>query len=189
MFWFSLLSGVKGRKLKAGITFPVLAISLAVLIGCTTDLEDIDDTNYPGTMPLLLVGEWGYPSEGYVITEETLNYNSSGSYEDGDGITQYYDYSFAGDICFVSNFDSKSGVIIIEYTSPPPDPDPTRPFTAVYYRNLTGNSVQLANVVNLGDYSSADTETREKAISKFTRGNMPKYVDWSYVLPQTKIDP
>ena len=182
---FFLFSSVKaGKKRIVAIGFALTAmLLLALLLSCSTD--DADDTNYPGVLPSALVGKWafllpqtGLPLETYTITESSLAY----SYEDSEW--PEYNYSFIVDICFVSNFNSSSGVIIAKQTFPS-----ATPYTAIYYRNLSGSSVQLANVWDLLNNCSPDTASEEEAIALFTKGNMGKYVDWGYVQPQTKIAP
>jgi hypothetical protein len=159
---------------------------LLLMVGCELYGKlGVDDTNNPGSLPGLLKGEWVYikpgtstPAERYVITGETIEYGyGSGSPTD-----------FKGDIRFVSNYNSTSGVIIIEYTVQPSYPlYNDNSFYGIYYRNLKTNSVQLANAINLNDYSAPDTNTLEEAIEKFTRLKMSKYVDWSVVQPQVKV--
>jgi hypothetical protein len=153
----------------------------AFFSGCSTEPED--DTNHPGTLPAPLTGTWDSGWDQYVITGTTLAYNAG------------WEASFTGTIVFVSNHSNNSGVIIVRYTAPPTHNvwNTDKPFhvagydyTAVYFQNLTNTTVQLANVINLSDFSSVDTRTREEAESKFTRGNAGKYINWSVVTPFTK---
>ena len=182
MFYLFSKSKVK-RFLTGG--FVLLAL-IAVMTGCGTDL--VDDTNYPGVLPEGLVGEWifsgPYGDDTYIIEETILEYPAD------------FGFGYNGTIEFVSNYNSASGVIIIKYSATGrPDYDiwgTDEPFyngndyTAVYYRELGANTVQLAGVVNLIDWSSPATYTLEEAIAKFTRGNSGKYVDWGNVMPYTK---
>ena len=96
---------------------------------------------------------------------------------------EWGNFGFKGDIRFVSNYSSSSGVIIIELTQGASNPG--KPFTGIYYRNLTSSTVQLANAIN-PDYSSADTATLDEAKTKFTRNKMDTYVSWGIVQPYTK---
>ena len=177
-------------KLKRFLTGGFVLLTLvAVMTGCSTDAED--DTNYPGVLPEGLIGKWvfsgPYGDDTYIIGETTLEYPAD------------FGYGYDGTIEFVSNFNSASGVIIIKYSAAGrPDYDiwgTTDPFyngndyTAVYYRELKANAVQLAGVVNLADWSSPATFTLEEAIAKFTRGNAGKYIDWGSVMPYTKTSP
>ena len=145
-----------------------------------------DDVNKPGTLPELLRAEWVYtppgsptPSERYNIDEDTVQYGYGGGESDMD---------YEGNIRFVSNYSADSGVIIIEYTVPPSYPKYNgNSYFGIYYKNLTNDTVQLANPIN-ADYSSPDTETLEEAIRKFTRGKMGNYVDWGVVQPQKRVE-
>jgi len=147
-----------------------------------------DDSNIQGSLPSLLLGEWAFiqpglttPAERYVIEENTIQYGY------GEGESQY---DYKGDILFVSNYSADSGVIIIKYF------DTERPsytgyngnlFFGIYYRNLKNNTVQLANAINLSDFTAPDTKTPEEAIAKFTRLKMGNYVDWSAVQHQSRV--
>jgi hypothetical protein len=145
-----------------------------------------DDTNIQGALPDLLRGEWAYtppgsdiPSEAYRISGDTISYG----YGSGSSPTDY-----TGTIRFVSNYSSDSGLIIIEYASPPSYTLYNGlSFFAIYYRNLRPDTVQLANAINLADYSAPDTATLEEAVRKFTRMRMGNYVDWGVVQPQKRI--
>ena len=157
-----------------------------------------NDENIQGALPPLLRGEWVFiqpglstPAERYLIEENTIQYGYGASSEGGtenDGAESEYD--FKGTIHFVSNYSPDSGVIIIEYF------DSHRPsyagyngnsFFGIYYRNLKNNTVQLANAINLADFSAPDTATLEEAIAKFTRLKMGSYVDWSAVQHQSRV--
>jgi len=171
---FSFFSQVKVKRfLFAVLVFALLA---GVLGGCNSELEDDDVT--PGILPTGLIGEWsGEWEDGYSIEAANLQYISD------------YGFGFTGTISQVSNFSDDSGVIIVNYTVPPSyEGYNENPYTAVYYRNLTGASVQLANVTNLSDYSCADTATIEEAAAKFTLNDMADYVDWGFVSPYSKAD-
>ena len=142
-----------------------------------------DDTNIEGALPVQLLGEWVFPlnvpSERYVIAADIIEYGYGG----GESA-----YNFKSNIRFVSNFSANSGVIIIEYIDPPSyEKHNGNSFSAIYYRNLTNNTVQLANAINLADHASADTATLEEAIGRFTRLRMGNYVNWSVVQPQWRV--
>jgi hypothetical protein len=144
-----------------------------------------DDTNIEGALPDLLRGEWAYippgsdiPSEVYRISGDTISYG----YGSGSSSTDY-----TGTIRFVSNYSSDSGLIIIEYSSPPSYALYNGlSFFAIYYRNLRSGTVQLANAIN-PDYSAPDTVTLEEAIGKFSRMRMGYYVNWGVVQPQRRM--
>jgi hypothetical protein len=160
---------------------------LALFSGCELyGAAGGDDANIPGSLPPLLQGEWRYipassgaPADGYIITAATVEY----SYQGGSTNTDY-----KGTIEFVSNYSADSGLIIIAYTRKPGYPNYNgNDYFAIYYRRLKTDSVQLANTTILPAYTCPDTETLEEAKAKFTRLTMGNYVDWSVVLPQTRI--
>jgi len=169
------------------LTVFFLTVFLLLLAGC--DLYGKvggDDTNIQGALPERLRGEWTYtppgsviPSEKYSIEETALQYGYGGGESDTD---------YRGTICFVSNYSTDSGVIIIEYTESPFYQNYNgNPFGAIYYRNLTNETVQLANAIKLSDLSSDDAATLEEAVGKFTRLRMGNYVDWGVVQPQRRV--
>ena len=147
------------------------------------------DTNIQGSLPALLRGEWIYiqpglstPAERYVIEEDIIQYGFGGGKSE---------YDYKGDIRFVSNYSANSGVIIIEYI------DTQRPnyagyngnsFFGIYYRNLSKNTVQLANAIRLTDMSSPDTATLDEAIGKFTLSNRGTLVNWSNAQYQSRVN-
>jgi hypothetical protein len=146
-----------------------------------------DDANIEGALPYLLQGEWafipgtsGAPADGYLITGNLIEYVYHG--KDSAGM------DFKGDIVFVSNYSSDSGLIIIKYTVPPTYSGYNgNSFCATYYRGLRANSVQLANATAFPAYTCADTATLEEAKAKFTRMTMGNYVSWTVTQPQTRI--
>ena len=165
---FNYFSQVKAKGkifLFAALVFVFLT---AFLAGCSTDPED--DTNHPGKLPDSLVGTWTTIYDSFEINrtegKETLIYDDGG----------YFGYE--GTIMFVSNYDDRSGVIIIKY-SDDENKDKANPFHAVYYLNLkNGVSVELNNSFGPG-YSDADTATLDEAINKFTRGQMGNYMNFA----------
>jgi len=156
------------RVLFAGLVLVLLA---GFLGGCKNEVEDV---NEPGSLPSGLVGKWVTDYDSFEITTSTIKYDGGG----------YGDY--AGNIRFVSNYDSKSGVIIVQYTTGAPDA--AKPFHAIYYLNFTpGVSVELNNTwdATRDDYN-ADTATLDAAKEKFTKGKMGDWIDVSYSTPYTK---
>ncbi|MFP3040941.1 hypothetical protein LQZ19_03860 [Treponema primitia] len=164
--------------------FPLLFAAFLALSGC--DIYGTvggSDINIPGGLPFQLQGEWVYfsygnPSDSYTITDTEIIYHD----EAGDGT-----FGYAGTIRFISNFDRSSGVIIIEYTIRPAyDGYNGNDFFAIYYRNLTANTMQMANSTILPDNNCPDVKTLDEAVGKFTRMQMGKYVNWSIVQPYEK---
>ena len=165
-------SGKVKRVLFAGLVFVLLACFLG---GCKTEVEDESSTGLPDG----LLGKWvaGY-GDNYVIAKsgstETLKY--------------YYDSTTLGSegtIRDVTNFNSESGVIIVEYSSGLTNAD--RPFGAVYYLDFTGGTVSFNSAwdATAADYD-ANTATLDAAIAKFTQASMGNYIDVSYAVPYTK---
>jgi len=183
LFYFS---HKKAKSKSVVFAALVLVLLTAFMIGCKTESED--DTNIPGKLPATIISEWDCLGiELYTIAADTIEYEPG------------YKAAYKGTIEFVSNYSSDSGLIIVKYTTPPSHTiwenfvDTGKPFhvngydyTAVYYRNLTSSTVQLANVINLVNNSSVDTLTLDEAKTKFTKSNAGKYVDWNYVQSSTK---
>ena len=178
---FSFLSSFQKKVLTAFFVFGFLA---AGLTGCDSSIAD-NDANNQGTLPENLQGEWVFippgsntPADYYNISESTLRYVM----DDPD-----YGSDYAAAIRFVSNYSNDSGVIIIEYTQGyifGADYDVEYPFTGIYYKNLGGNTVQLANAYD--GSGRTETTTLDEAKAKFTRNKMDTYVSWTYVQPYTK---
>ena len=153
----------------------VLLIVAALLGGCNIGGED--DTNHEGTLPDGLRKTWNGSGDGYII-------GSSGPGDTNFQYTSDYEGAFTGIISFVSNYSADSGVIIVKYTDPPTHliwgTEQTfyngNDYTAIYYQNLSGNTVQLATAISLDDFSSVNTATLEEAKAKFTRSQIGNYV-------------
>jgi hypothetical protein len=177
------------RKFPPPLSYTFFALAVIILFsGCELyGMVGGDDTNIEGALPSLLQGEWAYipassgsPGDGYIITGNNIEYVYHG--------TDNIGADFKGTAVFVSNYNSSSGLIIIQYTVPPTYSGYNgNSFCAVYYRNLRSQSVQLANATTLPLNTCSDTATLEEAKVKFTRMTVGDYVDWSVVMPQTRI--
>ena len=168
MFLFFSVLSKKGFVKRERVTGLMLMLLLLVLSSCSTD---VDDTNYPGTLPASITGIWsfdGTDADRYTISAGTIRHEM---------VYEEVDYGFSGTIDFVSNYSTDSGVIIFKDSA-------DDKFKAVYYRDLTANTVRLADAYT--GFILAETITLEDAIAKFTRGNWGDYVDWGIVTPQTK---
>jgi len=146
-----MFSFISTQRVKKCFFMSFVFVLLAFfLIGCDSNG---DNATSGGSVPDGLVGKWA-SFDTYEISKTTINYFMPGS--EWEGVV-YPDTEFKGAIRSVSNFNNTSGVIIWQYIEGAPDP--SKPFTATYYRNLTAISVQLANVITLGTWESADTAT------------------------------
>ena len=167
---FSFFSQVRVKRVL--FTGLVLVLLAGFLGGCKTEPAD-DGVNKPGSLPNGLVGKWATAYDSFEITTGAIKYDDGG-----------YDYGYEGTIEFVSNYDSKSGLIIVKYTT---GGNATKPYHAIYYLNFTTGTVELNNTSDstVADYN-ADTATLEQAKEKFTKGSMGNYMDFSYSTPYTK---
>jgi hypothetical protein len=161
------------------ICFALLAMA-AVVTGCDTNLGS--DTNKEGALPNALIGKWSTAYDYFEISRvgdtEFLSYYDGG-----------YGGAYIGTIRYVSNYDSRSGLIIIQYNSGAPDS--SKPFHAVYYlKFVPGTSVELNNTyivsIPYPGNNNADTVTLAQAIAKFTRESMGNYMNFSYSTPYNK---
>jgi hypothetical protein len=137
---------------------------LAAVPGCDNGSTEDYDFNIWGELPDGLIGTWEFDNDNYYEIDGTsLKYVS---------IYESVNYGFEGEIKFVSNYDTSSGIIIFKYTSPT---DTAKPYSGTYYKELNASSVQLANAYN-PDWTPADFATLSEANSKFTKGNVGNYV-------------
>ena len=170
MLSFFSVSRTRGFVKRTKITGLILLVLLFVLGSCSGG-NDIDDTNYPGSLPVTLEGVWsfdGTDADRYTISSVAIQHEM---------VFGGFDYGFAGTIHFVSNYSNNSGVIIFKDSA-------DNKFKAVYYRDLTVGTVRLGDAYT--GFSMAETSTLEEAIAKFTQGQWGNYVDWGVVQPQSK---
>jgi hypothetical protein len=179
-----------------------LIIAVLFLAGCNNALsydaeETVSSRAVLDALPII-DGTWtysyNYTSDGvqyagheeYVITSGSLTYTYLDTINNTD-----YGMSFAGTIVSVNyNPGNTSGVIIIRYTSPPSD-GTVNYYNAVYFNNLTENiprpdTVQLANAVNLSNYSNSEVANSTSASNAFTWTNASNYVNWNVVNLQSR---
>ena len=173
MFLFFSLNKAK-KFFYVSVIFVLLTVIFA---GCSTDSED--DTNHPGTLPSGLIGQWvsdfgdSFEITGAGVTV-TLKYDDGG-----------FGFGYSGGIEFISNFDSRSGVIIIKYTDNVNNDKPN-PFHAVYYLAFAGKTIEFNNTRNSAEWGDDNTTSLSEAIEKFTRGNMGNYIDLAWSTTYTK---
>jgi len=178
---FSFFSWRRGNSLLKGLLPVCLALSLlwAAFAACDTGTVGEDDGIDVPEAPPELRGSWtALYGDHYEITATTFEYHS-----EGGPLNEWY-YLDKGTIRSVIMFDSTSGVIIVEYTASAFG-DPTKPFNATYYRNLTANAVEMGTATTLLDYSPSGTATLAEAEVKFTLGSAGDFIaQWgSYTKP------
>jgi hypothetical protein len=109
------------------------------------------------------------------------------------------DASYCGIVRAVNVFngDPGRGALIIEYLSgcaPRWDDDlkdGRLPFFGMYYRKLSGASVQMANAVDLaalynGQKYYTEKETLQEAVNANTVENEAEFISWGVVIPQDR---
>jgi len=123
-----------------------------------------------------LIGTWTSTySDSYTITATYF------SYDDGFGS------GYAGTIRHATAFSNTAGVIIIEYDADKkpmyydenfnPNIPPKGNFVGIYYDNLSPDiSVQIAQAINLADYTGAETTTLDAAKVVFTLDKEGDYI-------------
>ena len=162
---FSVKKILLKRAAFAGLVLVFLAA--AVFTGCKSDSEP--------TLRDKLNGVWkaedSFTSKGY--TEYIINGDTL-IYDDGnEGLSPYGNYSFVGKIKYVAALTGEaSGVIIVQYTTPPDDPNFSDGFNAVYFKgNVSAKHLQFANAYTADEPYPAppsDVETLQEAINCFT---------------------
>ena len=162
-------------SLKKSLNRALLAVFVLSLVtgfftGCSNGSTDDVDLNTLGELPPGLVGKWIFDADSYYELTETAGKTKLHYHAD---FGEYGDYSFDSTIEFVSNYNTKSGVIIVEITDG--EYNPSKPYCGIYYKELTSNRVFLANALE-SDYSPADTVTLVDAIFKFTPGKVGNYI-------------
>jgi hypothetical protein len=150
---------MRGISMRKILPF-VFALVMGALLfsGCKNEDDD------PGGSVSALIGEWTSGSDSYSIKGTTLNY------------TGYEGYSFESRIRYVYNFTGASGVVIVEYTTPPTAYTPLGNFQGVYYKELAGDTVKLGNAYTAADYTiPVEVETLAEAKEKFKLDNIALY--------------
>ena len=172
---------IKKKAIGKKMLFVAMVLVLLVVFFSGCQFEPERFSNFPGELPSGLIGDWefrieGFFIDGYEIDGDTLAYISSFGEDD---------FGYKGNIAFVANFNATSGVIIIRYTEPPnyniwdtDDPyyEDGYDYAAIYFRNLTATSVQMAKAINRSENSSPATKDIVSAIFKFTLSERGNYV-------------
>jgi hypothetical protein len=169
MFYFFSQVKVK-RVLFTGL---VLVLFAGFLGGCSVDPKTEENTT---GLPDGLLGKWVSDNFG-----DYWEITGSGTIINGYGNDVYS----SGIIRNVTNFNSSSGVMIVEFSSSYSF-NPARPFGAVYYLNFTGNTVSPNSAWDSTDPNGAEVPTLAEAITKFTQTSMSNYVNTALAVPYTK---
>ena len=171
---FSFFSQVKVKRvLFAGLVLVLLA---GFLGGCKTEVED----EFTKGLPDALIGKWVSSNYG-----DWFEITRSGGTEilkisfDGTNVASQ------GTIRDVTNFNSESGVIIVEFSSGLTNAN--KPFGAVYYLDRSGTAVSFnsASDATAADWD-ANTTTLAEAIARFTKASMGNWIDASFAVPYVK---
>jgi hypothetical protein len=171
------------------VSFLVLALCLLVgaqvFMGCDPTGGDDPPPAVVGNISPF-IGYWDSGAgDGFIITNTTLEYYG------------YSSTSYTSKVKYVINFDDTSGVIIVEYTTPPVGYSytPTDNFFGIYYRERTAGSIKLANAYTVANASTpVETATLAQALTKFTRDDVDLFVGgWTFSAyvkqPSPTIDP
>jgi hypothetical protein len=160
------------------------------------------DALFPGLQKETCAGEGGtkIPVNGdyFVFYDDTV-FGQSGDGTGGNGgwgalVTRYIGIVRAVNIF---NGDKGRGAVIIEYLincAPRWDndlKDGSHPFFGIYYRVLDGNTVQMANAVDLAAWYNGkkyytETAALDEAVSKNTIENEAEFISWGVVVPQSR---
>ena len=146
----------------------ILALIVCFLfLGCSDEPEKINVTALNGT--------WSTQYDGYTINSS----NNTLEYDDGG-----YDAGFAGSIEGISLFTAggSDGVIYIKYTAKPTDfntgTQPDGNFSAVYFRSLTSNTVEFANVTEGSPVVTSTATSLNNAKAKYNVDTVGIYVTY-----------
>jgi hypothetical protein len=124
-----------------------------------------------------ILGIWASTAgDGYTITIDKV------VYDDGFGY-----FGFDGTIENVAETNDVSGIIYFKYTSSQSDPEVIGKYNAVYYKDLTPDTAQIATASGLvAPYPNPATETLAEAKKKFTTGTVGDYVGFWGAYTKTK---
>lgn len=164
-FWGKSPRNVRGVFYKALPFFFVICLAALFATGCKDNSDDFVDD---GKLNSGLIATWRvsgtYEENGqtmtwydeYDITSSTIKHDDGGTFN-----------SYNAKIEYVYNFSGNAGCIIIQREN-------NKKFSALYFRELTSNSVKLGDAIN-ADYSYPLFDTLEEAKTEFVPGNSGKY--------------
>jgi hypothetical protein len=133
------------------------------------------------------------PGDYFVLYDDTVYGQTGGSSPPQAG----QNFAYAGIVRAVNVFngDPGRGAVIIEYLkgcAPRWDgdiKDGGRPFFGIYYKVLDGDTIQMANAMDLaamynGEKYYTETAHLHEAIAKNSAENEAEFVSWGVVIPQ-----
>jgi hypothetical protein len=142
------------RRIFSRVFAVCLVITALTLSGC----------NLNGDVGSIL-GAWtSAAGDGYTINARTFVYDDGG-----------YGFGYAGTIEEIVEINTSSGIIYFEYDDKPAGA--AGAFNAIYYKDLTSTTVQLATAFN-ADYTNPATATLEQAKAKFTQATAGDFVSF-----------
>ncbi len=146
--------------------FPIRGrLSLSVLLIFVSIIFSSCNFNKPE--PSSLVGTWLSDGDGYVITENSITYDD-GEYKESEWGTGGI-YGWTGKI--IETTGSTNGYIYVQYETVEEglDSEMLGKYLTIHFKNLTENSIQLANAYKATGLPYA--ETLEQAKTEFTVKN------------------
>ena len=160
------------KRFLAKSVLPFLALCLVM----GSALFSSCDWSGDGGGQFSLIGTWDSGYDGYKITDTTMTYIDT------------FGYGFTGTIRDIVEFTGTSGVILVEYTTPPTAYTPPGNFQGVYYKALRANSVKLGSAYNVADYTiPVEVTSLPLARKKFNLANIELYGgELTQAVPQTR---
>jgi hypothetical protein len=141
-----------------------------------------------------LNGVWTFHYKGNDTTQDPPVYYdyvttikiANGTYEYGDTQSGGYAFWYKGQIANSPEYTAASGVLIIKFTAYTADSTRTGKYGAVYWTQLTANSVRMADAWTGPPYVHTLFDTLQEARTNFTIDRMGDYIDWSITSPYAK---
>jgi hypothetical protein len=144
-------------------------------------------------------GKYPFTNNDYFVFYDDTVYGEGEDGTGGNGGWDFFVMRYIGVVRAVNVFngDSDRGAVIIEYFTggcPTWDIDIAygqRPYFGIYYRVLDGDTVQMANAVDLaalyaGKKYYTERATLKEALDLNTVENEAEFISWGVVLPQDR---
>ncbi|MDR0663004.1 MAG: hypothetical protein LBF80_02855 [Spirochaetaceae bacterium] len=191
--WYSHYAGVgrlDGYRIGTWVKFETLMENKKPLF---PNLGDPPYTTYIGNAPV---------SDDYFVFYDDTVYGEKDDGTGGNGGWGNFSTRYIGIVRAVNIFndDQNRGAIIIEYLQGcapawldrwTESKSGGRPYFGIYYRVLSGNTIQMANAVNLaalyaGKSYYTETATLKEAVVVNTVENEAEFISWGVVIPQDR---